>query len=99
MELVILKLVSGDVVIGRHDVENSPEGQRRILKPMNLMLDPMQGGVGMIPYDAIYTQEEPKEFTFNKEHIMHYMKVHSSFEEAFIKQVTGIETPKQEIIT
>jgi len=91
MEIVILKLVSGDVVMGRYDLENSPEGKRRILKPMNLMLDPMQGGVGMMPYDAVFSQKEPEMMDFKEEHIMHEIPVHSSFEEAYIKQTSGIE--------
>jgi len=91
MELVILKLVSGDVVMGRYDEENSPEGKRRLLKPMNLMLDPMQGGVGMMPYDAVFSQEEPEFMDFKEEHIMHNIKVHPTFEEAYVKQTSGIE--------
>jgi len=93
-EIGIIKLVSGDVVMGRMDWK---EKEVTVEKPMQLMLDPTQGGVGMIPYDAIFTQEELEEFTFALEHVMHTMKVHPSFEEAYIKQTTGLETTLPEI--
>ena len=89
----IVKLVSGDVIMGRMDfTELANDEEITIEKPMQLMLDPTQGGVGMIPYDAIFTQTEPNEIVFRTEHIMHDMPVHSTFEEAYIKQTTGIET-------
>jgi hypothetical protein len=98
-EIGIVKLVSGDVVMGRMDLEELKDGALVVEKPMHLMLDPTQGGVGMIPYDAIFTQIEQEEVTFRAEHIMHDVPVHSSFEEAYIKQTTGIETqaPKIEV--
>jgi len=97
-EIGIVKLVSGDVVMGRMDMaEIVDAGTLTVEKPMQLMLDPTQGGVGMIPYDAIFTQEEPEEKTFRAEHVMHDMPVHKSFEEAYIKQTTGIETKLPEI--
>jgi len=97
MELRMIKLVSGDVVIGEDISETSDN--YRLKKPMLLMLDPMQGGVGMMPYDAIYTQEEPEEEVFAHEHVIHgNMKIHSTFEDAYIKQTTGIEVVQPEII-
>jgi hypothetical protein len=98
MEIKMIKLVNGEVVLGE-PIEKDNTSEVTLKRPMLLMLDPMQGGVGMIPYDAIYTQEELEEFTFKNEHIMHEMKVHSSFEDAYTKQVTGIETITPEIIT
>jgi hypothetical protein len=95
--IIMLKLVTGEVVMGKLKEESGET--TTLLKPMTLMLDPMQGGVGMIPYDAIYTQEEQEEASWRSEVIMHDMKVHSTFEEAYIKQTTGIETtaPKIEV--
>jgi hypothetical protein len=91
MDLTILKLVNGEIVLGELQLETD---ETIILgKPMSLMLDPMQGGVGMIPFDAIYTQKELEEITFDKTHVMYEMEVHPTFEEAYIKQTTGIETP------
>ncbi len=87
---VMLKLVTGEVVMGK--LKEDRGDCITLLKPMTLMLDPMQGGVGMIPYDAVYTQEEPEEVTWRADVIVHDMKVHPSFEEAYIKQTTGIET-------
>ncbi len=102
MKIVMFKLVSGDVVLGKIDQEISVMGTDIdtivVDKPMQLMLDPTQGGVGMIPYDAIFTQEESEEQTFRMKDIMHEMKVHETFEEAYIKQTTGIElTPEIEL--
>jgi hypothetical protein len=95
--IVMLKLVTGEVVMGKLKEESGET--TTLLKPMTLMLDPMQGGVGMIPYDAIYTQEEPEEVTWREDVIVHEMKVHPQFEEAYIKQITGIETePAKELI-
>jgi hypothetical protein len=96
MKTTMIKLVNGEVVMGELIHDN--EEEIKLKRPMLLMLDPMQGGIGMIPYDAIYTQTELEDFAFKHEHIMHPMAVHSSFEDAYIKQTTGIETPKTELI-
>jgi len=97
MKIMMIKLVTGDVVLGEYQ---SDELDTLTLKrPMSLMMDPMQGGVGMVPYNAIYTQEEPEEWVFDKKYIMEDdLSVHSSFEEAYVQRTTGIETPKSEII-
>lgn len=98
-EIVIIKMVTGDVVMGRLGGEGSSETTTKLLRPMTLMLDPMQGGVGMMPYDAVFSQQEPEDIVFKDEHIVHTIPVHHSFEEAYIKQTTGIETgaPKLEV--
>jgi len=96
-EVVMYKLVTGEVIMGK--LTTYAEDHIILEKPMTLMLDPIQGGVGMVPYDAIYTQEEPEEMVYNKRNIMHPMKVDSQFKDAYLKQTTGIETvPSQEII-
>ncbi len=98
MNLQMIKLVTGEVVLGKADDSVSKE-EITLLKPMTMMLDPMQGGVGMIPYDAIYTQEEPETITFSRLHIIDAgMAIHPSFEDAYLKQTTGLETPQTEII-
>jgi hypothetical protein len=96
-ELVMFKLVTGEVVMGK--LKEDTGGYITLTRPVTLILDPMQGGVGMIPYDAVYTQEEQEEVSWRAEVIMHPMKVHQTFEDAYLKQTTGIETaPKQELI-
>ncbi len=100
MKTIMIKLVTGDVVLGRADEADLLKEEITIEKPMQLMLDPTAGGVGMIPYDAIFTQSEPDSQTFETIHIVHQMEVHPSFEEAYIKQTTGIEltsTPAIEV--
>jgi hypothetical protein len=89
-KMVMLKLITGEVVMGK--LKEDTDGYITLERPVTLMLDPMQGGVGMIPYDAIYTQEEPDEASWRSDIIMHEMKVNPQFEEAYLKQVTGIET-------
>jgi hypothetical protein len=93
--IVMLKLITGEVVMGK--LKEDTGGYITLKKPMTLMLDPMQGGVGMIPYDAIYTQEECEEHSWRADVIMHDMPVHESFIDAYIKQTTGIETALPEI--
>lgn len=94
-KITIIKLISGEVVMGR--VKMADNNEIVITHPMQLLLDPTQGGVGMIPYDAIYTQVESEEHTFKQEHIMHHMPVHQSFEDAYIAQTTGISLPTIEV--
>jgi len=64
---------------------------------MTLMLDPMQGGVGMISYNAIYTQIECENHSWDTKHIVEDMEIHQSFIDAYITQTTGIETALPEI--
>jgi hypothetical protein len=99
MKIAMYKMITGEIVIGEVIEEN--EEVLTLKKPKLLMLDPMQGGVVMVPYDAIYTQEELEEFTFQRKFIIHPMTVHQTFEEAYIKQCTGIELAEEhkEIIT
>ena len=91
-KIIMIKLVSGDVVLGKGNVDELNGENITIDKPMQLMLDPTQGGVGMIPYDAVFTQTESDSQTFRSIDVMHLMEVHETFKEAYIKQTTGIET-------
>lgn len=87
MNLRMIKLVTGEVVLG--DKVGDMLDEVTLTRPMTMMLDPMQGGVGMIPYDAIYTQEEQASKTFKYEHIIdHDMKIHETFENAYIEQLS-----------
>jgi len=94
-KLQMIKLVTGEVVMGEEI--QTDETVLILKKPMTLMLDPMQGGVGMLPYDAIYTQEENEEQIFEKKYIVHNLKIHPSFADAYFKQTSPIEVPDTEI--
>jgi len=92
-ELEMIKLVTGEVVLG--ELIGINDGIT-LKKPMTLILDPMQGGIGMMPYDAVYTQEESEEHTYSDNHIMHNMKIHPSFADAYFKQ-TSNDIPEESI--
>ncbi len=98
-EIKLFKLVNGDVVLGKLDKEDLKNEEIIVDKPMQLMLDPANGGIGMLPYNALYSQSEPEEWSFKVEHIMEFIPVHESFEEAYIKQTSDIEVVTPEIIT
>jgi len=72
--LVYLKLVTGEYVIGQ-------EIDGKIKKPVSIVFDPMQGGLGFMPYDAVYLMTEVQEISFKDEVIMH--------------KFTGNEIPKE----
>ena len=93
-EVIIIKLVTGEVVIGKY-----LHGEEEVVleKPFSLIMDPMQGGVGLMPYNAIYTQTEPESATFQAKYIVEEIQVHSSFKDAYLERVTGIETKLPEI--
>ncbi len=93
-ELRIVKLVSGDVVMGNMD-ENDLENIEFVMdKPMQLVLDPSRGGIGMMPYNALYSQIEPEEHTFKTIHVMEFIPVHSSFEDAYTNQMLAAVEPE-----
>lgn len=86
--LKMFKLITGDVILGDTVEEN---GFVTITKPVQLVLDPMQGGAGMMPYAAVFTQEEMDELILKEEHIVHPLKVSEPYEKAYINFKTGIE--------
>jgi len=98
-ELKLFKLVSGDVVLGKLNPEDLKKEEVVVDKPMQLMLDPTQGGIGMLPYNALYSQIEPEEVSFKVIHIMEFIPVHKTFEDAYTTQTAGIEivTPEIEV--
>ena len=91
-EIVMLKLVTGETVMGKSSC--SVDGNVTIERPFILMLDPMQGGIGMMPYDIHFTEKEIPEITIREEHILHYIDCSDQFKDAYIKQTTGIELAK-----
>ncbi len=93
----MIKLVDGDVVLGKLDLDDLKNETITIEKPMQLMLDPTQGGVGMIPFNAVYTQQELETCTIRSIDVMYPMSVHETFKEAYLKQTTGIDLSMPEI--
>lgn len=87
MKLKMIKLVTGEVVIG--DIIDINDEIITMSKPMLLMLDPTQGGVGMIPYDIIYTQQELESKVFKIMHIIEEnMYIDKSFSDAYVDQIS-----------
>lgn len=89
MNIKMFKIITGDVIMG--DVNNELEGSVVVNKPAQLVMDPTQMGVGIIPYDAVFTQQEQEEVSFKSEHIIHYMPVAKAFEDSYIQFRTGVE--------
>lgn len=65
--LAIVQLVNSENIIGY--IETS-ENEIIMEYPMTLMLDPMSGGLGMMPYLAIYTGTILNETIIDKKHII-----------------------------
>lgn len=89
MEVKMFKTITGDVIMC--EIEEGLVGNIIAKKPVQLIMDPNQGGVGIIPYDAVFTQQEQDVVVFKPEHIIHYMPVAKAFEDSYIKFKTGIE--------
>jgi hypothetical protein len=66
--LAILQLVNSENIIGM--ISNTVDETITIEYPMSLMLDPMSGGLGMMPYLAIYTGTIQDEKIISKKHIL-----------------------------
>jgi len=66
--LAILQLVNSENIIGM--ISNTLDDTIIIDYPMSLMLDPMSGGLGMMPYLAIYTGTVQDEKIISKKHIL-----------------------------
>jgi len=66
--LAILQLVNSENIIGM--ISNTLDETITIEYPMSLMLDPMSGGLGMMPYLAIYTGTIQDEKIISKKHIL-----------------------------
>lgn len=92
-EVVLLQLVTGDVVMGQ--VENDSEDGMEILKPMSLIMNPMQGGIGMIPYLAVYLGKEKDAHFFKQSHIMNIeTDFMQDFKDKYQEYLTGVITPE-----
>ena len=88
MELKMFKLITGDVVMADTEIK---DGVYLAKKPVQLIMSPTEGGVGLMPYDAIFTQKEQDEISFKEEHVMYEMPIADVFEKSYIEFKTGIE--------
>ena len=71
-ELVYLKLISGEYVLG--EIAHEDENTIVLKKPLSTKFEMMLGGLQMYPYDAFYLNKELEEVIFKKDHIMHEYK-------------------------
>ena len=89
MTIKSFKLVSGEVILGR--VDDSDENIVKFEKPVSIIMDPVQQGLGLMPWDAIYTQEETEKFEIDRKFIMYELPVHKTIEDAYIERTSGIK--------
>jgi len=95
-ELAYVKMVTGDYVIG--EVTHDDEASVTLKKPVSIIFDPMQGGLGFMPYDAMYVMKELEEISIKKEFIIHEFKgdlIPKELEDKYIEFCSGIITPEQ----
>jgi len=65
----IIQLVNGENIIG-NVVDSDNDEVITIHHPMSLMLDPMSGGLGMIPYLSLFTGALLEYKEFAKKHVI-----------------------------
>jgi len=88
-ETVILQLINGEYVLGR--VEYKDENNIKILKPMQIIIDPTMGGVGMIPYAIPILGKEPTDWTFRIKDVMNIVTdFNVDFKKKFDEYFSGI---------
>lgn len=79
----MFKLVSGEVIMGVHHGDLATDVVIEILNPSQLILDPTNHGVGMIPYCAAYSQKEMPSVIISELHIIHEIEVGVDFLNAY----------------
>ena len=92
-DVVVIKTVSGDEVIGRF-VEKKTDGSLVIRMPlvMNLVMGPNgQGGVAMIPF--MVGIDEKASLPFAPQHVITSAKASQAASAGYIQQTTGIAVP------
>jgi len=73
--LAIIQLSNSENIIGPISYSTHPDEESITVEyPMSLMLDPMSGGLGMMPYLAIYTGTLADSKTFSKKHIVNVIE-------------------------
>ena len=95
--LAYVKMVTGDYVIG--EVTHDDETSLTLKKPVSIIFDPMQGGLGFMPYDAMYVMKELEEINIKKDFIIHEFKgdlIPKELEDKYTEFCSGIiTTPEQ----
>lgn len=92
-DVIVLKTVSGDEVIGKF-VEKKSDGSISIRRPltMNLVMGPGgQGGVAMVPF--MVGIEDNATLSFSKEHVIAVAKAQSAAANGYIQQTSGLTIP------
>ena len=73
--IAIIQLANSENIIGPISYSTHPDEESITVEyPMSLMLDPMSGGLGMMPYLAIYTGTLADSKTFSKKHIVNVIE-------------------------
>jgi hypothetical protein len=83
-EVVTLKLMSGEELIGKYS-EETAKGHK-LNKPMVLSMGPQ--GIGMIPFAMTVDME--KEITINHSAVVAIESTEKQFADAYIQNTTGI---------
>lgn len=89
MNVKVLKLVSGEEIIGKVKKEN---GKYHIEDPLKIIMVPSGNGIGMAlaPYVPYTTNEK---IDINEEHVMLEIEPMEDLKSGYISEVTGIVTP------
>lgn len=96
-EVIVLKTVSGDEIIGKF-VERKDDGTLVIKKAlvMNLIMGPNgQGGVAMVPF--MVGCEENANLSFKPDHVITSAKAQQAAAAGYIQQTSGIAIPQQQM--
>ena len=67
-DIILVKIITGDYVLGRALIENDTI---TLKKPLNLKFEPMMGGLQVTPYDVYYIGRELDKITFKKSQVLH----------------------------
>lgn len=87
-DVVVLKLSSGEEIIGRYQEENADGIDLR--KPLSMAMT--QNGPAMAPYFAcVDVMEITGSIKFNKSLVVAITKPHKNFSDAYMQATTGID--------
>jgi len=67
-ELSILKLVTGEMIIG--DVLQNEDGSYTVTLPTSMTLNPESGSIGLMPFDFIYVMDYISKINLKAEHVV-----------------------------
>jgi len=87
-DVVVIKLSSGEEIIGRYQEENSET--INLIKPLAMAMT--ANGPAMAPYFACAdVMENNKAIKFNKSLVVATTKPHKNFNDAYMQATTGID--------